>query len=244
MSPLQKLNFAFGWSRGWERRRCRPNALVSAARPPCRVTRDGTRMHGGRLAIGGLWSASCRIWRGLRSRTRPAPTRAVSVRLLLGWTVGRSSAVACNGPASTCGCVVSCRGDQVRRCLCTVLDWIQICTCAGALEVSVCVVFSGPQDREPASKLVFLGKAADLKAYLESQELANRNGRGSDFAGANRCDTAPPDKAAGPTFPTPPQAGLTMVRAPRGTRISCTCRMPSRAPIVPLHGSLESKITS
>lgn len=80
----------------------------------------------------------------------------------------------------------------------------------GALEVSVCVVFSGPQDREPASKLVFLGKAADLKAYLESQELANRNGRGSDFAGANRCDTAPPDKAAGPTFPTPPQAGLTM----------------------------------
>ncbi|MGB1596754.1 MAG: hypothetical protein ACPIOQ_28600 [Promethearchaeia archaeon] len=114
----------------------------------------------------------------------------------------------------------------------------------GALEVSVCVVFSGPQDREPASKLVFLGKAADLKAYLESQELANRNGRGSDFAGANRCDTAPPDKAAGPTFPTPPQAGLTMVRAPRGTRISCTCRMPSRAPIVPLHGSLESKITS
>ena len=118
------------------------------------------------------------------------------------------------------------------------LRW-QACVQGGALEVSVCVVFSGPQDREPASKLVFLGKAADLKAYLESQELANRNGRGSDFAGANRCDTAPPDKAAGPTFPTPPQAGLTMVRAPRGTRISCTCRMPSRAPIVPLHGSLD-----
>ena len=126
-----KLIFAFGWSSRVRTTALQPNALVSAARPPCRVTRDGTRMHGGRLAIGGLSSAGCRIWRGLRSRTRPAPTRAVSVRLLLGWTVGRSSAVACNGPASTRGCVVSCRGDQVRRCLCTVLDWIQICICAG-----------------------------------------------------------------------------------------------------------------